>query len=239
MGYDSPILPMDDSTSWYETGPEAILADVDLATVIVRVQMASNALVAQFFAAPNAAARVGATHAAASRDIMAAIVISAAITNEALKLASETMPTLRPLAQRMGASPELLEAVGKLCHGQHPASGLLRRARKKLGFHWDADIVRKSVEEYAANKTLVWLEVGSDGDPVQRMGLEVLTHALFPNTGGHEDTDRLQTAIGESVEQLRAAMRLIFEFFTAAIYGFMLTQRATRRALNGVEEGGS
>jgi len=106
------------------------------------------------------------------------MVTTAALMHEALKLCREKASVLQGHAKRAGASKELLHSVDELVSARHPAAKLLKRARNKLGFHWDYKVVRASVREYGRNEALVWLEQSGD-DSVHRLASEVLAHAVF------------------------------------------------------------
>ena len=45
------------------------------------------------------------------------------------------MRDFRQLAIEIGARDDLLQEIGRLCGGKHPAIEILDRARNKLGFH--------------------------------------------------------------------------------------------------------
>src|SRR5687767_8753989 len=98
---DPPMEPYADSVRWFESTPEPIVSNLPLATLIVRMGMASNALAAQLRA--GAEARRRRYSPAKTRDLVWGFVTSAAFTNEAIRLAREEMATLRPLAVRGGA----------------------------------------------------------------------------------------------------------------------------------------
>jgi hypothetical protein len=214
------------SARWFETDPDAIRDDADMAVLMVRVGMASNALNAQFHAGSQVRKR---TVAVRNRDGLSSLVTAAAVTFEAVRLARERMATLRPLALEAGASEELLSRVGKLCGGKHPAIKVLDRARNKLGFHWDVEEVARSVREYARNQKIVWLESDKDSHPVHRLALDVLIQALFPEARNESDRTKAQKAFSESMSAVQDAMNLITEFFTASVYGYMRHVNADRQ----------
>src|SRR5256885_10654315 len=104
------------------------------AVLMVRIGMAYNALQAQLHAAE------GAKHARSALRLsrsLGGLVQAAAVVHESIRLAGEGMATLRELAQRAGAAPELLTRLGQLCAGKHSSKLILIRARNQLGFHWD------------------------------------------------------------------------------------------------------
>ena len=179
--------------------------------------MAVNALGAQIRFGAEARSRLGAGKV---RDLVTSLITAAAFTNEALALASEGMGTLRPLAIRVGAPSEMLARVSKLCSGKHPAANLLKRARNKVGFHWDEEVVKQSLLEYGRNQTIIWIESNADfSDVVHRLAVEVMGHALFFEAGSQEQT--MERRIEESASHIDAAMRLVQGLFTASLYGYL------------------
>ena len=217
---DPPIKPIDGSSSWIESGPDPILDDPDLATLIVRIGMATNALTAQFNAGRDAGKRQGVTK---MRDLLSSLITSAALTNEAIELAREGLPKLRPLARRVRAKEDLLERVGKLCAGKHPASPLLRRARNNIGFHWDPDVIGRSVREYGKNRKLVWVESEpSFKQTTHRLAFEVLGHVMFPEGATKE-------AVSTAMSEISGAMDLIIELFAASTYGYLSSIGADKK----------
>lgn len=216
---DPPVRPIDDSDRWYESGPEPIWHDEKTAVLMVRVGMAQNALVAEMDAASLAIQGVR-TGARRMRLSLTRLVTTAALVFEATRLAKENMSELRRLALSAHRAPRsgLLDEIGQLCAGRHPASQIIAQARKKVGFHWDADQIGASVVEYGKNAQIIWLEAHGDEVPLHRLASDVLAHVLFPETN---TSNRLasQQAAKAAMEQLSLAVNLIVEFFTAATYG--------------------
>jgi hypothetical protein len=223
---DPPFEPFPETVRWYHTSPMPLQGNLDLAVLIVRVGLATNALAAQIDAGATANGRSGARQ---MRNLIASFVTSSAFANEAIRLAGGEMQTLRALAERIGIRPEVLKEIGQLCAGKHPASGSLKRARNQFGFHWDKDEVEASVREYGRNELLIWLEFNSEGDSVHRLAAEVLAHALFPNGAAvGDDEGRRQEIVGE-MKQVHGAILLIIEFFEACTYGYFLFCGAKRK----------
>jgi hypothetical protein len=225
---DPPVRPIDDSDRWFVTGPEPIWNDEKTAVLMVRVGMAQNALVAEMDAASLAIASVR-TGARRMRLSLTRMVSSAALVFEAARLAKENMSELRRLASSGHRQPRsgLFDEIGQLCAGKHPASQVITRARKKVGFHWDANQVGASVVEYRRNAQLVWLETRGDDLPLHRLSADVLAHVLFPETDT-PDPDASQKAASVAMDQLGQAINLIVEFFTAATYGYLKLSGARR-----------
>ncbi|MDO8680392.1 MAG: hypothetical protein Q7R30_17890 [Acidobacteriota bacterium] len=218
---------MIDSTRWFESGPDLIRRDPALATLIVRVGMASNALNAQLMAGVNAAAN---NPGERFRNVMGALVTTAAVTTEAVRLAREELKVLRPLAIATGVPPEVLEGVKQLCAGTHRASPILARARNQIGFHWDADVIQPVVEDFGKNESIIWVESNADDAPIHRLALDVLALALLPpEVAKQPDEAATQRAIAVALDDVSSAMRFITQFFTAAIYGYLRQSGATRR----------
>lgn len=226
---DPPVRPIDDSDQWFETGPEPIWNDETMAVLMVRVGMAQNALVAEMDAAALAIAGVR-TGARRMRLSLTRLVSTAALVFEAARLAKENMAELRCLATSGHSQPRsgLLDEIGQLCAGKHPASAVITRARKKVGFHWDADEIRASVVEWGKNAQLVWLEACGDEVPLHRLSSDVLAHVLFPDTDS-PDPAASQRAARVAMDHLSQSINLIAEFFTAATYGYLKLSGATRQ----------
>jgi hypothetical protein len=222
---DPPIKPFESSARWVESGPSPIIDDLSSAVLMVRVGLAYNALTAQFRATKAAETLEGAARMAF---ILTSLVNTAALTNEALRVARSGMFTLRRYAEAIGAKTELLERMGKLLAGRHPAAEVLARARNKLGFHWDEPVVEQAVREFGRNKNLVWFEMGLDGIRVERLAADVLAHTLIPQANESADSSTQQATIREALEHVNDALNLVIEFFTACTYGYLLECRASR-----------
>lgn len=230
---DPPMKPSRSAAVWFESAPESIQDDLQLATLVVRIGMASNALNAQMRAAVAARRRPAAMR---TRDILSSLVTSAALTYEATRLAKKGMPSLRTLARRAPSSDEkraevelLLQEVGRLCGGKHPAFAILERARNGLAFHWDSALIELSVREYGKNQTVVWLESDVRSNPVHRLAVDVLAHALVPAAWNQSEKATAKRTINDALAQVDEAMRLIVHLFTACIYGYLKTCNAVRK----------
>src|SRR5260370_3475443 len=184
---DPPQEPMEGTNMWIASGPAALLNDGRLAVLVVRLGMAANALTVQVRGMEDNERRKGATR---MQNAVCSLVSSAAVTHEATKLIQEGMQDFRELASAAGARDDLLDEIGKLCGGRHPATKILDRARNNLGFHWDHDVVAKSVREYGKNARIIWIETADNGPPVFRLAADVLAHALIPEASGEADPNR-------------------------------------------------
>jgi hypothetical protein len=109
---DPPMRRTARSVTWFESGPEPIRSDPELATAIVAVGLASNAINSVLLIARAVARR---RHSAAkTRDSLALLVIESAFLKEASQLAGREMKRLRPLAMATRMSRERIERVVQL-----------------------------------------------------------------------------------------------------------------------------
>lgn len=225
---DPPLEPFADSTTWFESGPAPVLENLGLAATIVRLGMVSNALTAQMQAGLDTRER--SYSAEGRRDLMCSLVATAALTTEAIEVARQEMPTLKELMPAVSAPPDLLQRLGRLCSGNHPSAAFLSRARNSLGFHWDEEVIAKSLFEFGRNEKVVWLERTEDSGPVHRLSLEVTAYALFPEaSAAGSDQDEVKKAVQRALSEMSDAIDLIVEAFAAATYGYFLTAGAVRR----------
>jgi hypothetical protein len=225
---DPPLEPMDGSTKWYESGPDPIATESDDAVLFVRIGMACNALTSQLNAAEDATNRA---LPGKPRDVVGSLASWCGYTNEAIRLASENLNRLRELALAGGMAEERLALVGKVTGGKHPASELLKRARNRLVFHWDDEVIRRSTLEYARNQRIVWVEGNSDfTDVIHRLSFEVLCHALFFEISTAHEGEPFERGIRAAIDAMTDAMTLIVELFTFATIGYMKSFGADARS---------
>jgi len=78
MSHNPPMLPYQDSTTWFESGPEPIDDLPAFAILVVRVGMSSNAIAGQMQAGVAASAAPAAQR---NRDILLSLTGSAALIN--------------------------------------------------------------------------------------------------------------------------------------------------------------
>lgn len=230
---DPPQEPFPETTVWFASSPAPLLEDERLAVLMVRVGMAANALGVQVRGVRIAESLRG---SARMQHILCSLVTSAAITYEAMGLAQEGMRDLRELARTAGAPDRLLNEIGKLCGGRHPARQVLDRARNRLGFHWDENTIAASVREYGRNDSLIWIEIDPEGIPVYRLAIDVLAHALIKPGDGTNDSQESEREATAVLKIVGEAMNTIIEFFIAAGYGYMRVVGAGRH-IRGTENG--
>ena len=60
------------------------------------------------------------------------------------------------------------------------------------------------------------------------MGVEVLSHALFPEVASETDSAKLQQAVTNAITNVTEATNQLSHFFVAAMYGFMRSRSAVR-----------
>lgn len=226
---DPPFKPFDGTRTWFESDGIAIAEDLDLAVLIIRLGIASNALAANQLGGILA---IESEQPRRSRGMLNAMISAAAITFESVQLGRENMKVLRPIAQSVEVAPEVLIDFGRLGAGKHPASPILDRARNQLGFHWDDDVVRASLVEYAKNQSVIWLELGNGFEPLHRLAHEVLGHAILPKNLAAlfvTDPKKAEEELGHHMGLIGDAMGTVMKFFSACIGGYLQTQAAIKR----------
>lgn len=223
---DPPMEPHAESIKWFESGPAPILFDPEMATVIVQIGMATNAINSVLSLSRSVSRRRAS--AAKIRDSLALLVTASAFLKESTELAGREMGQLRPLAIKGGIDPKIINRINELRNGNHPAFETIRLARKELGFHWDDESVGPSVMEFGKNKKLIWAEIDHEGHPVHTLAFNVLIHALFPSADVRDEDDS-KAAVSKAIADVGDALDLITEFFTASFYGYAGLKGLTRR----------
>jgi hypothetical protein len=182
--------------------------------------MASNALLAQremTQATGGQSANVG-----RARDTVWLLTSTAATTREAVMLAKDNLTQLQELALQGEASQELLDAISQLCDGEHPAADILRRARNKVGFHWDEKELTPVLRKFGKHQKIVWLE--SDGNMmVNRLAFAVLAQVLLRDAAVHSEPKEIEEAIKTGVSHVTDAIDLILTFFAKSTFGYLLS----------------
>jgi hypothetical protein len=224
---DPAVEPMVDSEYWYQSGPEPIQEDLPGAVLMVRIGMALNALVAELDVTTLVFGGLP-THSRQVRATLSRVVTTAALVSEATKLASENLRELRPLAVAAGAPPDLLQRIGQLCGGKHPASKVIEVARNKVGFHWDSERIKNSVLGFGNNPQLVWLEGGGEHVPLHRLASDVMGLVLFPDTNT-PDIETYEKTLKQALSEIVDATNLIIEFFLAVTFAFHRAHEIQRR----------
>jgi hypothetical protein len=224
--------PTASAVSWFESAPDPIDDDAALAVLIAQLGMASNILSAHIEATFAAQARADGKDRLAGndvRDMFCSVANTAATLFESIVLAGKNMALLRILASKGGASVGLFERVGKLQAGKHPASRFLDRARNQLVFHWDEKTIAASVQEFARNQKIVWLELDQQQRTLHVFALHVLIHALFPGTASGNDPAAERALFGSMLQEMADAAGIILQFFAAAVAGYMKEYNVERK----------
>ena len=224
---DPPMAPSPGASRWYESGPEPIIADETTARMMVRVGLAFNAFVVQMEASRVVRTEPDQDHYFQRRAI-GGLLITCGVVVEALRLVRGCMGPLRQFASKAGAEPRLLDAIGRLCAGNHPAAPFITRVRQTMAFHFDEEPIADAVRSYGRNQRIVWLE-SKDDRPLHTLSSGVLGHSLFPGAADAGE-EALRAAAREMFENLEAAINLLTEFMTAATYGYLESIGAERRS---------
>jgi hypothetical protein len=176
-----PIKPFEASKYWLTAPGQSLLADQQKTTLVVRLGLAWNAMMAQH---RFAVSTMEASGILAARDSFAAFTVAAALTEETRLLIAQNYKEVMALASKGEASPELIQKFGQINSGKHPVSAALNLVRNELTFHWDEAPVMKSVREMAEHERVVWLESDAltAGKTVYRLSSDVLVNAVFPES---------------------------------------------------------
>ena len=221
------MTPLPTTEIWYESDGAFLTDDLELSNLMLRVGIAVNALGAQLEMVRNALDKSEATQMLVTHSAM---IASASLTFEALRLARRHMPVFRRLAENMDGGPVLLEAMGKLMAGKHAASATLDRARNQLGFHWDAEVIEPAIKAYARNRSVIWLELAKEEIVYHRLADEVLVYSFLSGTLPADSTPRaLRAAVEHALTPLMEAMRTVEHFFAACFHGYIESQRGKIR----------
>lgn len=217
------MKPFDGTADWFETEPDVLSNDPEMAGLMVRIGMAVNALTIMLNLAEQASHRK--LDAVRQRDNIVSLVMAASLAFEATVLANNYQRKLRPLLQRVQGKDDLLSRVGKLLSGTHPACGLLKRARNSLGFHFDYrdDFIGPIVNDFANNEKIIWVEdvLPPDPDTVHRLSFEVLTHALLPDVGAHSDPTKQRQLVDATFGEVIDALNILAEYFTVVVVAYL------------------
>lgn len=226
------MKPHLDSTWWVTSSTEAIVADPDLATLVLRLQLAVNALTVQ----RRFSVRLGSASATAAgaRDHFISFVSTAAFTKEAVEILSGVgnvpgeAARVASLAAKGGAPAELANAIARLCDGSHVASPLMVMLRHQLGAHWDPVLLKEALLAFVMKRSVVWIESAgpSTDEVVHRLPIEVIGSSTFPESSddGLDHLDPLQAARARMIAALETigdAGNLIVEYFGFAITGYL------------------
>jgi hypothetical protein len=219
---ESPIKPFPDSKFVLTTPSSVITADRGAALLMVRLGLAANALVSQHRFAVSLKDSDG---AAAARDRISALVVAASVTHEAIVVSKEQYKYVTELAKAGGLDAEKLEQFGQLAGGKHQVSALLTKVRNQIGFHWDADVMGKALDQFAVHPEVVWAEgrEATTGETIYRLSADVVMEAMFPEPeeqkelSADERRDKLRARTGEEMAKLALVMILIVELIDTAM----------------------
>ena len=228
------MQPSGTAATWYESGPELIHRDPKAVVLLAQLGMASNALHSHLAIAVNArdAGDARGYGSRQARDLMVSLASVASVLYESLQLARPHLAMLKQLANAANVSPTALETYGRLDAGNHPANLFIKRARNKLAYHWDARLVRRSVNALATNERIVWVELDVENQSVHSFAQAILTHALFPlGASVRDEPSQKQRAI-VILGQLSEAVQAVGDFFTAAVHGYMHSNGIHKRIRN-------
>lgn len=224
---DAPFAPYEGTKVWYESPGADIGNDIELAVLMIRLGIASNALASHQLAGVKA---IEHGQASRMRGLVNSMITAAAYTFEAIQLGRENLQMLRPLAQQVNIEPAVLEEFGRLGSGKHPVAATLARARNQLGFHWDLDVIRASVLEYTRNESVIWLEFDDEFQPLHRLAHEVIAHALAPvgiDALITQDAQAARDKLNEHLGLIGQAMNTVMAFFAACIAGYFELRRSS------------
>lgn len=221
-----------DSTWWVTSSTEAIVADPDLATLVLRLQLAVNALTVQrrFGVRLSSASAT----AAGARDHFISFVSIAAFTKEAIDILSGVgnvpgeAARVATLAAKGGAPADLANAIARLCDGSHVASPLMIMLRQQLGAHWDPVLLKESLLAFVMKRSVVWIESAgpSTDEVVHRLPIEVIGNSTFP-AGLNDKLDHLEplqatrARLITALEVIGDAGDLMVAYFSFAITGYL------------------
>ena len=121
--------------------------------------------------------------------------------------------------------------MGTLLREKHPASGVLKRARNSLGFHWDYEdkFLGPIIGEFAKNEMIIWVEEvpSPKRDTVHRLASEVLAHAVLPEVSLQSDPSEQFKSGKSAIADVIDAMNIIAEYFTAVVVAYLREQGVT------------
>ena len=226
------MQPNPDSEAWLETDSAVVTADQDAAPLMVRLGLAINALRAQQRWSVSLLSGSGVVNA---NDFAQSLVIALSYPCEALNILTGTnrhpgnSREVRALAQRQDVPPALLAKMGQLMGAGHAASPLFARARNRLGFHWDPELLRPELAG-VANDPVIWLEGRAtvEGAMVYTFAADVLLNALLPGVGSQSPEDASER-IRQASAAITDAMDCITTYFGSAMAGYLSVRGVRQR----------
>jgi hypothetical protein len=235
---DPPMEPLDGSVWWLSSEANVITRDSQTATLVIRLELALNALEALPRGAVHDARYKDQSPVERMRGVFLALLTYGGFVREAVNILTGTggknpspmqlgqLERVTELARMDGVSPELDKTIRQICGGSHPACSVLTTLRNKVGFHWDPELLHASVLDFARNGTIVWAEAPEQPPEslVHRLAIDVAANALFPDSktelSAEERERHMQQRITTSLNAVDEAAQAIIRFFSHAVKGY-------------------
>lgn len=206
-----------------EAARASLTSDIDIATLVLRLGIAVNAVRAAqrfFYAVEDAPGPAG------ERDRLWAFLIALGFLHEAIQVVLRpNFRKVRALAEAGGAGEPLIKEASALLSGKLPLSQTLNRVRNKLIFHWDDEPVREFVTQYSRD-TVVWVDGLGDtqGEMLYRTAADALTNSVLPDEPGAlqpEPQERSVERLKKLIADVLRAMDCVLKLFDFAIKGHL------------------
>jgi hypothetical protein len=177
--------------------------------------------------------RSRATQPGRTNVLVHSLIAYGSILREALNILTGTnrqpgeMSRVLNLAARTDVPAALVKRVKRICGGSDPASRILTMMRNQLGYHWDPEVLKASLQGFVVNRTLVWAEAREfpPKTVVHRLALETSTNAMFPSTG-RTDAE-MRPTISTAMDAVQEAGNAISSLMTHAIRAYYDEIRVT------------
>lgn len=206
-------------------------ADVDMATLALRMGIAANAI--------GAAQRFywfvrDASGPAGERDRFWAFLIAIGFLHEAIyKVLRPSFPRIRDLAIAGGAAEQMIEEAGQLLSGKLALNKTMSRMRNKLICHWDTDVIKEYASAFSDSEVLWAYGVGNtNGEAVFEAAANALVHSVLPEEPGTDEAGD-DERFGELIRNATPAMQLVVDLFNRAILGHIMAFRSELRDMPG------
>lgn len=213
-GEDQDRQANQDEEWFFTAGPDSVKKDPALATLMLRLGAAVNAIRAAqrwILACKDASGVVG------QQDLLWGFLVGAAYLKEAIdSLLRPHYQEIVRLAREDGTPEDAIKSLGNLM-SKKPRdlySRLLMNARNRLVFHWEEETFRHWAEHHN-NSTVVWARgTGEkDGGIVFLASSHALLDSLIPDASEAE----IHSRAGEVAE----ASGLLVGVFQRAIHGYL------------------